>query len=57
MVVPLFGEGLDLCNTGSVIGLDFCKKTGEGVDKGVLVWVWDGGCCSGKPLNPIGLGV
>ena len=38
-----------------VIGLDFCKESGDSGDKGVHVGVFLGSSCSCKPLDSVGL--
>ena len=41
----------------NVVGLDFCKESGDSGDEGVYAGVFLGGSSCCKPLNPVGLWV
>ena len=55
--LSVFDCRTELIRLREVVGLDLCKKSGDGGDEGVHAGVFLGGSCGCKPLNPVGLWV
>ena len=53
----VFDVRTEFVRSRKVVGLDFCKKSGNGGDEGVHAGVLLGGICGCKPLDLVGLWV
>ena len=55
--LSVFDVRTEFVRSRKVIGLDFCKESGNGGDEGVHAGVFLGSSCGCKPLDPVGLWV